>query len=63
LLYIFRVALRPNVGNGLFILEVSISSQPRTTVGRTPLDVFAVYRLPGMRQHISLDILTEVNTC
>ena len=35
----FPVALRPNVGHGLHILEVSTShTQRRTTVGRTPLD-------------------------
>jgi hypothetical protein len=33
------VALRPNAGHGLLILEVSRShTQRRTTVGRTPLD-------------------------
>jgi hypothetical protein len=31
------LALRPNAGNGLLILEVS-KSQRRITVGRTPLD-------------------------
>jgi hypothetical protein len=36
---IFFVALRPNAGHGLLILEVSRShTQRRTTVGRTPLD-------------------------
>ena len=33
------LALRPNPGHGLLILEVSRShTQPRTTVGGTPLD-------------------------
>ena len=33
------VALRPNAGHGLLILEVFLDhTQRRTTVGRTPLD-------------------------
>jgi hypothetical protein len=35
--FFFFVALRPNAGHGLLILEVSDHTQ-RTTVGRTPLD-------------------------
>ena len=35
----FSVALRPNAGHGLLILEVFLDhTQRRTTVGRTPLD-------------------------
>jgi hypothetical protein len=33
------VALRPNAGHGLLILEVLLDhTQRRTTIGRTPLD-------------------------
>jgi hypothetical protein len=32
------VALRPNAGHGLLILEVLDHTQQRNTVGRTPLD-------------------------
>ena len=34
----FFVALRPNAGHDLLILEVSRSHTTRTTVGRSPLD-------------------------
>jgi hypothetical protein len=37
------VALRPNAGHGVLILEVS-RSQRRTTVGRTPLDEWSARR-------------------
>jgi len=37
--FFFAVALRPNAGHGLLILEVFLDhTQRRTTVGRTPLD-------------------------
>jgi len=36
--FFFAVALRPNAGHGLLILDVSRSQQRRTTVVRTPLD-------------------------
>jgi len=37
--FFFAVALRPNAGHGLLILDVSRShTQGSTTVGRTPLD-------------------------
>ena len=37
--FLFTVALRPNTGHGLLILEVFLDhSQRRTAVGRTPLD-------------------------
>ena len=39
ILFFFPVALRPNAGHGLLILEVFLDyTQRRTTVGRTPLD-------------------------
>jgi hypothetical protein len=34
----FFVALRPNVGHGLFILEISNHTQRRSILGRTLLD-------------------------
>ena len=40
----FSVALRPNVGHGLLILEVLYHTQWRTTVGRTPLDEWSARR-------------------
>jgi len=41
----FFVALRPNVGHGLLILEVFLDhTQRRTTVGRTPLDELSARR-------------------
>ena len=40
----FSVALRPNAGHGLLILEVSRSHTTRTTVGRTPLDEWSDLR-------------------
>ena len=44
-LFSFRVALRPNAGHGLLILEVSRShKQRRITVGRTPLDEWSAHR-------------------
>jgi len=37
--YFFAVALRPNAGHSLLILEVFLDhTQRRTTVGRNPLD-------------------------
>ena len=37
--FFLAVALRPNAGHGLLILEVFLDrTQRRTTVGRTPLD-------------------------
>ena len=37
--FFFAVALRPNAGHGLLILEVFLDhAQRRTTIGRTPLD-------------------------
>ena len=41
---LFSVALRPNVGHGLLILDVSRSQKRRTTVGRTPLDEWSAHR-------------------
>jgi len=42
---IFFVALRPNAGHGLLILEVFLDhTQRRITVSRTPLDEWSVRR-------------------
>ena len=40
----FSVALRPNMGHGLLILEFLDHTQRRTTVGRTPLDEWSARR-------------------
>jgi hypothetical protein len=41
----FSVALRPNAGHGLLILEVFLDhTQRRTTVGKTPLDEWSARR-------------------
>jgi len=40
----FSVALRPNAGHGLLILEVSRSHTTTPTVGRTPLDEWSARR-------------------
>jgi len=43
--FFFAVALRPNVGHGLLILEVSRShTQRRTTIGRTRLNELSASR-------------------
>ena len=43
--FFFPVALRPNAGHGLFILEVFLDhTQRRTTVGRTSLDEWSARR-------------------
>jgi len=49
----FFLALRPNAGHGLLILEVSRSHTSRITVGRTPLDAWSARRrdLPDNIQH------------
>ena len=43
-LFFFSVALRPNAGHGLLILEASDHTQRRITVGRTPLDEWTARR-------------------
>jgi len=43
--FFFPLALRPNAGYGVFILQVCRShTQRRTTVGRTPLDELSARR-------------------
>jgi len=37
-IFFFALALRPNAGHGLLILEVLDHTQRRNTVGGTPLD-------------------------
>jgi len=45
LIIFFSVALRPNTGHGLLILEVFLDhTQRRSTVGRTPLDEWSARR-------------------
>jgi hypothetical protein len=36
--FIFSLALQPSAGYGLLVHEVFVITQPRATVGRTPLD-------------------------
>jgi len=40
----FVVALRPNAGHGLLILEFLDHTRRRTAVGRTPLDEWSAHR-------------------